>query len=110
MQILMMMLVLVMTKVLLRILIKGFLTAHGAEVICLSFVFRGTRGGCGVNIHVANRIMYSCWHMILSFRLSGYYMNQMPSESTKLLMSRYTILPIWNRIQLHSLQYSYSST
>src|SRR5512138_3671357 len=99
-----MMLVFAMTKVLLWILVEGFLTAHGAEVICLSFVFRGTCCGCGVNIHVANRIVYSCWHMILSFRLSEYYMNQTASERAKLLKSGYAILPIWNRIQLHSLQ------
>ena len=49
-------------EILLRILIEGFLASRRAEVIGLSLVFgRSSRGG-GVNVHVADGVMYGIVH------------------------------------------------
>ena len=45
-----------------RVLIEGFLTTERAKVIGLSFVFGCACGGGGVNIHVADWVMYGNCH------------------------------------------------
>ena len=54
-------------NILLRLLIKGLPASGRAEIIDLSLVFRCTGGSGGVNIHVANGIMHSSCHTLVSF-------------------------------------------
>ena len=49
-------------EILLRIFIEGFLASRRAEVIGLSFVFGRSSRGCGVNVHVADGVMYGIVH------------------------------------------------
>ena len=51
-----------LTKILFRVFIEGRLASRRAEVIGLSFIFGCSCDGGGVNIHVANGIMYGISH------------------------------------------------
>jgi hypothetical protein len=48
-------------------LVKGRFASERAEVIGLSFVFGCAGSGNGVDIHVADRIMYSDCHTLSPF-------------------------------------------
>ena len=58
---------LIAAQILLRILIKRPLASKRTKIIGLSLVFRCASSCCGINIHVANGIMYGCRH-VYSFR------------------------------------------
>src|SRR5574338_274449 len=49
--------------ILFRIFIKGLLTARRAEVIGLSFIFRLSGRGRGVNVHATYGIFYCSCHL-----------------------------------------------
>jgi len=49
-------------KILLRLLVEGLLTTERAKVIGLSFVLGCASGGRGINVHVADGIMYCSRH------------------------------------------------
>ena len=53
-------------EVFLRILVEGSLATQRAEVIGLSFVFRRPRCSGGIDIHVADWIVYGGCHNVPS--------------------------------------------
>ena len=58
-------------EIFLVVLIEGSLAARRAEVIGLSFVFRGASGSGGINIHVADGVMNNGCHKWVSFIFHG---------------------------------------
>jgi hypothetical protein len=59
---LVMVLVLTVTRIPGRILIKRLLAAGRAEIVCLTIIFRLTSGGCRLDIHSTNRISDCIFH------------------------------------------------
>ena len=56
-----------MTDILLGVLIKGLFAARRAEVIGLSFIFRLSGRGRGVNVHATYGIFNCSCHKLVSF-------------------------------------------
>ena len=55
------------TEILFRVLIERLLASERAEVIRLPVIFRRASGGGGIDIHVADGIVYSGCHKLVSF-------------------------------------------
>ena len=60
-----------------RVLVEGFLAAKGTEVVGLSLILGRAGGGGGVNIHVANRVVYSSCHKLSPFVWFNYLINRL---------------------------------
>ena len=54
-------------EVFLRLLVECLLASERAEVIGLPVIFRRASGGGGIDIHVADGIVYSGCHNLVSF-------------------------------------------
>lgn len=68
------------SKILLGFLVKGFLATERAEIIRLPLVFGYTGSGGGIDIHVANGIVYSGSHKRVSFSLNYAIKRQLQRE------------------------------
>jgi hypothetical protein len=55
------------TEILLRVLVESLLAAQRTEVISLFFVFGLASGGCWVNVHTADGIVYCSCHRLSPF-------------------------------------------
>lgn len=58
------------SQVLFRVVIKGNLTTRTAEILGLSFVFRFSSSGFGINIHATHRVF--CHFYLLMLKIQDY--------------------------------------
>lgn len=85
-------------KILFRVFIEGFFTSERTEVIDLPIVFGRARSGGGIDIHVANGIMHSGCHKLVSFPLNYAINRQSQREPYYCCLHRQFCLPycsIW---------------